>query len=482
MDFHLSFMLNLMSLRKMKKNRFRFFIFCYVLFVANVLFAQSTSLSYNDFLNNVLQFNPLAKRANNQKQYGDIQYKASKGNFDPFISADYSNKFFNNSNYYSVLSSSVKVPIFTSQNLKFGYEYGVGSNVNPEHYTSNYGLPYVGLEVGLLQGLMLDYRRAEVLKAKEYVGYYSAEKNIQLNNLLFESSLKYFDWLYSIKQISLNNYFLDLARQRLIGIESLANIGEKAAMDTIEASILYQGRLLDYQNVMIENQKALNDLANINWQSIASSNTAFVPKDSLDFYFEKTKLNLLKLLNSDTANNPVLNKYTSLQNILKIDNRIKKEMIKPRLNVNYNFLSYNPNSYSPVYTQNNYKWGVDFSFPLLLRKSRNEYKLSKLNAQNNEFEFQTKNNELNFKLNALKQTLAILSNQLQNADRAVRFNKQLVEAEKLKFNNGESSLFILNARENKWLESEQKLLDYKLKFIKTYFNVVYIKGNLNYQL
>jgi hypothetical protein len=29
------------------------------------------------------------------------------------------------------------------------------------------------------------------MKSKEYVNYYSAEKNVQLNGLLFESSLKY---------------------------------------------------------------------------------------------------------------------------------------------------------------------------------------------------------------------------------------------------------------------------------------------------
>jgi len=145
-------------------------------------------------------------------------------------------------------------------------------------------------------------------------------------------------------------------------------------------------------------------------------------------------------------------------------------------------LSYNPNSYSPVYSQNNYKWGVDLSFPLLLRKSRNEYKMAKVSSQNNLFELANKTNELDYKLNALKQTINILSGQLQNAERSVKYNRQLVEAEKLKFNNGESSLFILNARENKWLESELKFVDYKYKFIKTSISIIYLKGTLNYSL
>jgi hypothetical protein len=344
-------------------------------------------------------------------------------------------------------------------------------------------VPYVGLEVGLLQGLVIDYRRAEVMKSKEYVDYYSSEKKIQLNGLLFESSLKYFDWLFSLKQVSLNDYFLNLARQRLIGVESLASIGERAAVDTVEAAIFYQSRLLDLQGSEIESQKQNFDLASFNWQSNGGATSSlYIPQDSLDTYFERVKRGLVARLFQDSSSNPIIEKYSSLQSILEIENRIKKEMIKPKLNVNYNLLSYNPNSYSPVYSQNNYKWGVDLSFPLLLRKSRNEFKMAKLNSQNNSFELANKSNELDFKINSLKQTIGLLAEQLQNAERSTRYSKQLVEAEKLKFTNGESSLFILNARENKWLESELKLSEYKLKFIKTVLNIIYLKGNLNYTL
>jgi len=379
-----------------------------IAFLKRLFFSQTTVLlSYDAYLKNVLENNPISKRADNIKQYGELQYKASKGNFDPFVSGTYENKNFNGSNYYSILNSGVKVPLFTAQNLKVGYEYGVGQNINPEQYTSSYGLPYVGLELGLLQGMFIDYRRADLLKSKEYVNYYSAEKNIQLNNLLYESSLQYFDWLFSLKQLALNNYFMDLAKLRLIGIESLANV----------------------------------------WQTNApSANELYQPLDSLDLYFEKAKNGIIKQLYQDSTSNPVIDKYNSFQKVLGIDARLKKEMIKPKLNVNYNLLSYNPNSFSPVYTQNNYKWGVDLSFPLLLRRSRNEYKMAKVNFQSNSFELANKTNELDFKLNTLKQTIAILSEQLQNAERSVKYNRLLVEAEKLKFNNGESSLFILNCR------------------------------------
>ena len=72
--------------------------------------------------------------------------------------------------------------------------------------------------------------------------------------------------------------------------------------------------------------------------------------------------------------------------------------------------------------------------------------------------------------------------QLSNAERNLSYSKQLVTAEKLKFDTGESSLFLLNARENKWLETELKLADYRLKFMKTVMEYIYLRGDQAYSL
>ena len=267
-------------------------------------------------------------------------------------------------------------------------------------------------------------------------------------------------------------------------MEALSNIGEKAPIDTVEAAIFFQSRLLDLQNALLDNQKSLNDISSYNWQSsnLLPITTLYEPVDSLDAYYTKAKAALVQKLYQDSVSNPVISKYTSFQKVLEIENRLRKEMIKPMLNVNYNFLSYNPKDITPAFSNNNYKWGVNLAFPLFLRNPTNEYKMAKVLSQNNGLELANKSNELNFKINVLKHTVNILSAQLQNAERSVSYNRQLVDAEREKFLNGESSLFILNARENKWLEMELKLAEYKLKFIKTVLNVIYLKGNLNYTL
>lgn len=462
----------------------KFFIY-FIFISSSISFGQKTILpGYNDFISGILQNNPLAKRANNEKKYANLQLRAARGNYDPIVSGNYDQKQFNGYNYFTTFNSEVKQPIFTNQYLRFGYDYGIGPNVNPEFYTPSQGLPYFGLEVGILQGLVIDKRRADVLKAKEYINYFTAEQQMQLNNILFESSQRYFEWLFSAKQIALNNYFIDAARKRLEGIEALANVGERATIDTIEAAIFYQSRLLDLQNALMDNQKSSNDLSIFIWQNEnpVSLNNNYQAVDSLEIYYIKAKLVLAENLNSVNTQNPILSKYNALQNVLNVDVRLKKEMIKPVLNVKYNFLSNSTSAVNPVFSNNNYKWGLNMSFPLLLRNSTNEYKMAKVISQNNSLEFLNKTNELNFKINALKQTITILAQQLLNAERSVSYSKLLLEAERLKFDNGESSLFMLNTRENKLLETELKLAEYKLKFIKTVLNIIYLNGNINYNL
>jgi outer membrane protein TolC len=448
-------------------------------------FAQTESgLTYSLFLQYVEQNHPLAGKAKNMSRYGELQYQSERGNYDPVVNGSYDNKFFGGSNYYSHLQSEIKQPIFTSQFVKLGYEYGIGTNIGPENITAPVGLPYLGLEVGLLQGLRIDKRRADVLKSKEYVTFYEAEKNLQMNDLLYQSASTYFDWLFSIIQIKLNTYFTDLANTRLTGIKSLAAVGERPVVDTIEASIFLQTRLLDLQNAIMDNQKVINQLLVFSWNVNSQSTLPASVKaiDSLEKCYTLTKMNLVKTLQIDSINNPILVQYETKQNVLEIEQRLKREMIKPKLNVNYNFLSSNKTSIDPVFSNNNYKWGANLSFPIFFRNSINEYKMSKIQVQNNQFDLTNKNNEINFKIEAVKQNLNVIAGQVVNAERSALYSKQLVNAEKLKFENGESSLFMLNTRESKWLESELKLAEYKLKFMKAYLSIIYLKGNLNYNL
>lgn len=469
----------------MKKSKL-IFLLPLLFFVLKKQGQERIIFNYENYIENIIKNNPVSLVGENTGTYGRLKYKAARGNYDPMISGTIQQKQLNNVHYYTAVQGEVKQPLFTSQYLKLGYEYGQGSFINPEHYTSSsYGLPYVGIEVGLLQGMLFDKRRAEVLNARHQVNYYEAERKILINELLYESSIAYFDWLFSKRQYNLFNYFYSLAQQRFDAAVELAKYGERPAIDTLEADILLQSRLLDMRTAEIENTKQFAQINSYNWNSATEAsrlNKELLITDSLEAYFDRVKEKIIAQYAADVQTNPLIQQYQAKKNMLEVDQKLKRELIKPKLDVNYNFLSYNTGSLNPDFRSNNYKWGASLSFPLLLRTSRNEYKMASLNTQNTSLELGNKSNELRIKQDLLKQNIRILSEQLQNADKTARYSKQLLEAEKLKFANGESSLFMINTRENKWLESELKLAEYKLKFIKTLLNMIYLNGNLDYKL
>jgi len=55
--------------------------------------------------------------------------------------------------------------------------------------------------------------------------------------------------------------------------------------------------------------------------------------------------------------------------------------------------------------------------------------------------------------------------------------KRLLNVEEIRFSNGESLLFLINTRENKLLEAEQKLLDLRLKFINSFNHLKWFNEN-----
>ena len=117
---------------------------------------------------------------------------------------------------------------------------------------------------------------------------------------------------------------------------------------------------------------------------------------------------------------------------------------------------------------------------MFFRNATQEHKLAAINVVNNKFDLNFKQNEIDTKKKYIKESLKLLLDQLNNAGNAANYSKLLVDAERLKFEHGESTLFMVNTRENKWLECELKLAEYKCKFIKSMLSYTFLQGNLNY--
>jgi outer membrane protein TolC len=151
---------------------------------------------------------------------------------------------------------------------------------------------------------------------------------------------------------------------------------------------------------------------------------------------------------------------------LVIDRRLKGNKLLPVIDLSYNFITETPETIASLNT-GEYIGGLRFAIPLFLRKERGEYKLAKLKVNDANFEFSATQLSLQNKITALYNELDSFETQNQLISDIVANYEQLLAAEERKFSFGESSIFLVNTREQKLIESKLKQVDIQNKFLNT---------------
>jgi outer membrane protein TolC len=167
--------------------------------------------------------------------------------------------------------------------------------------------------------------------------------------------------------------------------------------------------------------------------------------------------------------------------MLDIEKRLKFQNLLPTLNVNYNILNSGYNVFKDASTalyRNNYKFGVDFGLPLRLSQGRGEYNVAKIKIAETNLDLVQTRLSIDNKVKYYFNELATLQLQVRIAEDNLENYQRLFRGEDTRFRIGESSLFILNTRENKVLEAQQKLVELKTKFFTSYRMVVWSTGQL----
>jgi len=194
----------------------------------------------------------------------------------------------------------------------------------------------------------------------------------------------------------------------------------------------------------------------LNYLPVASLNNA-VPQNTIDFDAALNKSQLLiDRANSIATSNPQLLKYTPLLEQLRAEERLKKELMKPVVNLQYNALNEATAPAEQMLTMNNYKWGAQFSWPILMRKAKGDLGLTRIKIEELQLEVLQKTTVFQNKALASIRQLELLRLQLANVAANVKNMQRLLDAEREKFNSGESSVFLINTR-------EQQLFDLRVQ-------------------
>ena len=126
--------------------------------------------------------------------------------------------------------------------------------------------------------------------------------------------------------------------------------------------------------------------------------------------------------------------------------------------------------------ENNYKFGLDINIPLRFSEGRGNYKAIQFKIQETEFGLIQERLELINKLKTVYQQIMTLQKQMELANSNLENYTRLFKAEETRFSIGESSLFLMNIRENKMLESWFKLIEIQTKYLQSRAGLIWVTG------
>jgi outer membrane protein TolC len=406
--------------------------------------------SFNEYLGYVKKFHPLVKNADLEISAAQANLMMARGGFDPKIEVDFDQKQFKNQEYYSILNSSFKIPTWYGVEIKAGFDNNDGYYLNPENNTPDQGLTSLGISVPLGQGLLINQRMADLKKAKIQLQLSQAERKLEAIKVLYDASIAYFNWKRNYNEVKLYQTYNTNAQIRFNGVKELIKQGDKPAIDSIEAGIIVKNRLLSLEDSQLKLTKAKLELSNFIWienNIPVELSDSLIPETKIDVTIRETlKTNDLLSADFSIINHPKIISLERKIEILNVDKSLKANMLLPKIDIGYSYLS-DPRNIQK-YEFNDYKVGMNFSFPLFLRKERGSLKLTKFKIQETEFALSLEKVQLSNKINAQKIEIESITKQRNLIEGLVNDNNAMLRSEERLFTFGESSLFLINTREN----------------------------------
>lgn len=442
-------------------------------------------MSLNTFMALVVNNHPIVKQSNLLTNAARERLRLARGAFDPKLTASLSGKHFDSKEYYNFLNTTLKIPTWFPIDPKISFDRNRGKFVNPENAipgSDRFRQVAAGLSLPVGKGLMIDQRRAAVREAIIFQDINQAERIKMINKTMLSAAKAYWEWYFSYYNLRLVEASLDISEEIFRRVKLDFGFGEAAAVDTVQAGITLQERLVDRLDARIQFQTSGLALSNFLWGEDGlprelTQNMA--PRLEYRFFEPIERIKVDNLLNQALESHPELRKINLKMAQLRVAEQLARENLKPRIDLNYNFINApigELGTFERVQIRDNYKFGITFEFPLFLRKERAKLRQTRIKIDRNNFERSQKELEV---INDIKASFFALSNtqgMLGNMQQAVDNYQALLKAELFNLEVGESDLFKINFQLNKLLKAWSKLMKMRATVEKARVNLYWAAG------
>ncbi|CAN5881438.1 TolC family protein [soil metagenome] len=439
----------------------------------------------DDFYTQILQHHPVAKQASLFSDAAKQELRIARGLLDPRVNSRVYRKELGGTNYFTLWDNTLRIPVWYGTDLKAGFERNTGFNVNGESFTPAAGLTYLGFSVPLGQGLIIDARRATIRQAQLMGPLAEAEQAGLINKLLLQAGKDYADWMFTFHKRQLLEQGYELALFRFRAVKERVRQGDLSAIDSVEAKIEMQNRQVLVRQAQVEYQNASLVVSNYLW---TANNTPvevtpdLVPSLAGLEEIVPTPEALQKMAQTAQNNHPEILKGQIKLQQLDIERRLLTDNFKPRLNLDYNLIQrvfpLQGESFSQGFLANNYKFGATLGFPVFMRTERGKLQLNKVKIADLNYDLQQAGREINNQILAQYNEMQALEEVLTLQKEIVANTEVMRVSEQKLFENGESSLFLINTREMNLINNQIKLYELIAKQAQTHLTLQWAAGKV----
>ena len=420
------------------------------------------SLSLDAVLQSVDKSYPqiIAARFRIGKAQGD--YLTSLGQFDPSLHADLRSQpvggYINHS-----MDNEIVIPTLMN-GIKFFGGYRIGRGDWPSYYqnflTNSGGEYRAGLSLPLLRNRQIDGERTEILTQAETIKLHYQDAEATRIQVYHESIRAYWEWVRAGFQLKTLKKLQKLAETRQEAIVKQARAGDMPTLAISEN----QQIILKRQQLINEAQMRLKQAAvglSLYYRNHAGK-PLLVHIKELPHSLVRKKSDKPEVKTKNTAqikSHPALKKLSVYTNILQLKKNLAANELLPNLDARtYAFKQFGSGGDS-LLLQQALMAGLVFKFPILQREAKGKLISTQSELQSvtteRRFLFEKLKNEFKNLLIAAE----IFQKQTQLLLEELRLAQKVERGENKKFYAGDSTLFLVNQREQTTTQVELNLID-----------------------
>ncbi|MEM1042969.1 MAG: TolC family protein [Bacteroidota bacterium] len=409
-------------------------------------------LTLEAFLGQVLRANPAARSLRLETDRALADLLDARGGFDPTLTSGYEYKTEDADDKLNVLRSGVALPLDLpmSPSLLVDYRRGLGSSIDPSVSTSPAGETRFGLSFSPLQGFGTNKRRAALEAARLGPRLAEAFEARGQNRLLLDAAQVFWAWAEAQEVLQVNRELLVLATERRDFVVRQARAGETAAVDSVEAELAVASREGKVAEARRKAEQASVKLAVFLWNEDGTPGTSRYSAPTLPTL--RAEPDSAQAVATALAQRPELREVALAQRQAEVEQRLAREQLRPDLKLEAQVVSYDDNPLGVT----DVKLGFRIDQPLLFRAGRSEAARAEIEIQALRFEQDLARRAIRADVDAVLVALRQSLRRVSAAERRVELAQRLQEAEQRRFELGESTLFLVNQREQAFAEAREE--------------------------